>query len=292
MNLNRRRCCCCPEAAPSSGLQTGGASIQLALARLLDRRLVPLDDLVAISCTTQWGGTVAVDQNLQPLMNAIVWLDARGAPYIDRLAAGTLSIQGYDLWKLFTWLRLTGGVPTHSGKDSLAHILYLKHAVPDVYQAAAKFLEPKDYLNARLTGRCAATHDSITLHWVTDNRRIDHIDYDLRLLKLAQIDREQLPDLCRAIDILGPIKPEVADESGAAPADFPSSAALPIFFQQRSDREPCAITKRICIWGLRRGWIVMCPSNNLTCCTTWPRCRRPCPAAIYWAPSRNVPGTA
>jgi xylulokinase len=189
-------------------------SIQLALARLLDRRLVPLDDLVAISCTTQWGGTVAVDQNLQPLMNAIVWLDARGAPYIDRLAAGTFSIQGYDLWKLFTWLRLTGGVPTHSGKDSLAHILYLKHAVPDVYRAAAKFLEPKDYLNARLTGRCAATHDSITLHWVTDNRRIDRVDYDPRLLKLAQLDRAQLPDLCRAIDILGPIKPEVAAELG------------------------------------------------------------------------------
>ena len=211
------------EATPTLLLPKGGAEqrpadwwqgIKIALARLLDRRLIPLDDLAAISCTTQWAGTVAVDQNLQPLMNAIVWMDARGAPYVDRMAAGAIAIQGYDLWKLFTWIRLTGGVPTHSGKDSIAHILYLKHEVPDVYQAAYKFLEPKDYLNARLTGRCAATHDSITLHWVTDNRRIDHIDYDPRLLKLAQIDREKLPDLCRAIDILGPIKPEVADELG------------------------------------------------------------------------------
>ncbi len=172
-------------AAPNSARPIGGSAIKIALARLLDRRLIPLDDLAAISCTTQWAGTVAVDQNLQPLRNAIVWMDARGAPYIDRMVGGVIAIQGYDLAKLFTWIRLTGGVPTHSGKDPIAHILYLKHEVPDVYQAAYKFLEPKDYLNARLTGRCAATYDSITLHWVTDNRRIDHIDYDPRLLKLA-----------------------------------------------------------------------------------------------------------
>jgi xylulokinase len=90
-----------------------------------------------------------------------------------------------------------------------AHLV-LKHAAPDVYHAAYKFLEPKDYLNARLTGRCAATPDSITLHWVTDNRRIDHIDYDRRLL--PALDREKLPDLCRAIDILGPIRAEIADD--------------------------------------------------------------------------------
>jgi xylulokinase len=226
------------EATPTLLLPGGGAEqrpadwwqgIQLALARLLDRHLVPFDDLIAISCTTQWGGTVAVDKKLQPLMNAIVWMDARGAPYVDRLTAGTISIQGYDLWKLFTWLRLTGGVPTHSGKDSLAHILYLRHEIPEVYRGADKFLEPKDYLNACLTGRCAATHDSITLHWVTDNRRIDRIGYDSRLLKLAQIDREKLPDLCRAIDILGPIKPEVADELGL-PHDVPVIAGTPDVF--------------------------------------------------------------
>jgi xylulokinase len=204
-------------------------AIKAALARLLDRRLIPLDDLAAISCTTQWSGTVAIDRNVQPIGNAIVWMDARGAPYVDQIAAGLITLQGYDVWKLFTWIRLTGGVPTRSGKDSIAHILYLKHAAPDVYHAAYKFLEPKDYLNARLTGRCTATPDSIALHWVTDNRRIDHIDYDSRLLKLAQIEREKLPDLCRAIDLLGPIKPEVADELGL-PHDLPVIGGTPDVF--------------------------------------------------------------
>jgi xylulokinase len=226
------------EATPTLLLPNGGAEqrpadwwqgIKTALARLLDRRLIPLDGLAAISCTTQWAGTVAIDRNLQPLMNAIVWLDARGAPYIDRMVAGVPAIQGYDLAKLFTWLRLAGGAPTHSGKDAIAHILYLKHEIPDVYRAAYKFLEPKDYLNAGLTGRCAATYDSITLHWVTDIRRIDRIDYDPRLLRLAQLDREQLPDLCRAIDLLGPIKPEIADELGL-PHHLPVIGGTPDVF--------------------------------------------------------------
>jgi len=226
------------EATPTLLLPNGGAEqrpddwwqgIKIALARLLDRRLIPLDDLAAISCTAQWSGTVTIDQDLQPLGNAIVWMDARGAPYIDRMVGGPIALQGYDVWKLFTWIRLTGGVPTHSGKDSIAHILYLKHEVPDVYQAAYKFLEPKDYLNARLTGRCAATYDSITLHWVTDNRHIDRVDYDPRLLKLAQIDREKLPNLCRAIDVPSPIRPEVADELGL-PHHLPVIAGTPDTF--------------------------------------------------------------
>ena len=226
------------EATPTLLLPQGGAeqrpadwwnAIKIALARLLDRHLIALDDLAAISCTAQWSGTVAINRDGQPLGNAIVWMDARGAPYIDRMVAGSIALQGYDLAKLFTWLRLTGGAPTHSGKDPIAHILYLKHEVPDVYRAADKFLEPKDYLNARLTGRCAASYDSITLHWVTDNRRIDHVDYDPRLLKLARIDREKLPDLCRAIDRLGPIKPEIADELGL-PHEVPVIAGTPDVF--------------------------------------------------------------
>ena len=67
------------------------------------------------------------------------------------------------------------------------------------------FLEPKDWLNARLTGRPAASFDSIALHWVTDNRRPDRIRYDPALLRLAGIERSRLPELLAATDILGPL---------------------------------------------------------------------------------------
>src|SRR3989304_7323786 len=53
-------------------------AIATAAKRLLGRGLVPAERIVAISCTTQWMGTVAVDRDGQPLMNAIIWMDARG----------------------------------------------------------------------------------------------------------------------------------------------------------------------------------------------------------------------
>ena len=47
----------------------------------------------------------------------------------------------------------------------------------------------------RLTGRFAASYDSINLHWLTDTRNLARVAYDDRLLALSKIDRQKLPDL-------------------------------------------------------------------------------------------------
>ncbi|MFQ5676336.1 MAG: FGGY-family carbohydrate kinase [bacterium] len=185
-----------------------------ATRQLLKRGLVSKQDIAAISCTTQWSGTVAVDRRGQPLMNAISWMDSRGAPEVQRICKGIVNIEGYGLLKLKRWLRLTGGVPGLSGKDPVGHILFIKNKLPNVYEQTYKFLEPKDYINLRLTGQFAASYDSIILHWVTDNRDISRIAYDRRLLKMASLEREKLPDLKQATDILGPLKLEIAEELG------------------------------------------------------------------------------
>jgi xylulokinase len=178
-------------------------AICTAARRLLARNLAPPDQVVALCCTSQWSGTVAVDQDGAPLTDAIIWLDTRGASCVERICGGPLSMQGYALDKLFTWIRLTGGIPALAGKDSIAHILYLKHEHPEIYQQTYKFMEPKDYLNLRLTGVYAASYDSITLHWVTDNRDLSHVDYSPTLLRWATIEREKLPDLQAALEYPG-----------------------------------------------------------------------------------------
>ena len=182
--------------------------------KVLAKQLVPVDDIVAICCSTQWSGTVAVDKGGRPLMNAIIWLDSRGSRYVRRIAGGLVKIEGYGILKLQRWLRLTGGIPSHSGKDPIAHILLLKNEYPDIYNQTYKFLEPKDYINLKLTGKIAASYDSIALHWLTDNRDLTRVDYNDQLLRMSTVERERFPDLKRAIDILGPIKKEVAAELG------------------------------------------------------------------------------
>ena len=185
-----------------------------AARKVIGQNLVPVESIVALSCTSQWSCTVAVGRDGRPLMNAINWMDTRGEPYVRRITGGLLKIQGYGIDKLMAWVRLTGGIPTHSGKDSIAHILYLKHERPEIYGETHKFLEPKDYLNLRLTGKYAASYDSIILHWLTDNRDIANVYYHDRLLALAGVDRDKFPDLKHAGDVLGPLTPEAAAELG------------------------------------------------------------------------------
>ncbi|HEV2376110.1 MAG TPA: FGGY-family carbohydrate kinase [Streptosporangiaceae bacterium] len=200
--------------------------ITRASSRLSARGVVPASSVVAVSATAQWSGTVAVGEDGKPLRNAINWMDSRGAPYARDIVSGPVRVQGYGVDKLARWVRKTAGIPANSGKDPIAHILWLKHNEPETYRQAQLFLEPKDWLNLRLTGRAAATYDSIALHWVTDNRRPDRIAYDPGLLRLAGVNRAQLPDLVAATDVLGPLSPESARELGV-PSGIPVVAGTP-----------------------------------------------------------------
>jgi len=182
--------------------------------KVLGRNHIPPEDIVAVSVTTQWSGTVAVNQEGKHLMNAIIWMDSRGAESIKDILQGPIKIQGYPPLKMLTWLKLTGGAPSLSGKDPLCHILWIKKNKPDLYRNTYKFLDPKDYINLRFTGKYAATYDSILLHWVTDNRDLSNVVYSDKLLKMAGIERSKLPDLIQATDILGSVKKEIAAELG------------------------------------------------------------------------------
>jgi xylulokinase len=211
------------EEVPLILLPNGGAeqkpddwwkAIMSTTKRLLARSAINTDNIVAVAASTQWAGTVAVDREGSPLMNAVIWLDMRGAKYVAKLAGGPIKIEGYDPVKLFKWIRMTGGAPALTGKDPIGHILLIRNEYPEVYRKTHKFLEPKDYINFRLTGKYAASYESITLHWSTDNRDINNIAYNNKLLKMASLERGMLPDLKQSIDVLGPLRKEISGELG------------------------------------------------------------------------------
>jgi xylulokinase len=173
--------------------------------------------VVGVACSSQWAGTVPVDERGRPLMRAIIWMDSRGAAQVQRITRGFPAVQGYALGKLATWIRRSGGAPGHAGKDTVAHILYVRDRLPDVYRRAAKFLEPRDWVNLQLTGRLASSPDAATLLWATDIRDVDAVRYDDRLLAIAGLDRGKLPDLVPTATVLGSLRPEAAAALGLPP---------------------------------------------------------------------------
>jgi xylulokinase len=205
--------------SPGGGAEQDPDAWWQAIVSATRRTLAAAPDapVTAVCVTTQWSGTVAVGADGNAIGNAIIWMDTRGAPYVEKLIGGRIAIQGYDPRKAKKWVQLTGGAPSGAGKDPIAHILWLRSERPDVYRDTKVFLEPKDYINYRLTGEVAATYDSITLHWVTDNRNPSAVTYDDELLGYAGLERRVLPDLHPATATVGGLTDNSAADLGLPP---------------------------------------------------------------------------
>jgi xylulokinase len=193
------------------------AAIATASRRALARGRIDPRSVVGIGFTAQWSGTVAVDAAGAPVRPAISWLDSRGATAIRRQLRGVPSVLGYDLRALVRLIRLTGGAPGMSGKDPVAHILWMRDAEPERYAATFKFLEPVDWLGQRLTGRFAASWDSVTLYWATDNRGVARgrpVVWDRRLCRRLGLDMAKLPELVPTGSVLGQLSDDAARDLG------------------------------------------------------------------------------
>jgi xylulokinase len=180
--------------------------------RLLGRRIVPVESIVAVCAATHGFGTLAVDRDGHPLHRALIWLDARGAEYARDLVGGIAA--GYAPLKMWRWVRLTGGAPSLSGKDAVGHLLFLRHEQPEVYRSAHLFLDVLGYFDFRLTGRMTSTIDNAATTWLADNRDLRRIRYDPGLMAAAGVSPERLPPIVGCTEVLGPLAPAAAEELG------------------------------------------------------------------------------
>jgi xylulokinase len=208
---------------PTERLAGGGAVQDAAgwwsAVRDLGREVlaaIPAERVVAVSCTGQWASTVPVDASGEPVGPCITWLDTRGARHSREVVGGP--VMGYSPPALLLWIRRTAGVPSPHGGDPVSHLLLLERDHPEVAAAARWYLEPVDYLTMRFTGRAVATHASMSGAWLTDNRRLDRMEYDPALVRRARIDASKLPPLVATGSVVGTVQPAVAHELGIAPA--------------------------------------------------------------------------
>ena len=65
-----------------------------AAGRLIKREQAAASNVIAVCCSTQGEGTVAVDKEGNAIGNAILWMDMRGASHLRKQIGGLINIDG------------------------------------------------------------------------------------------------------------------------------------------------------------------------------------------------------
>lgn len=195
-----------PNAAEQDSEEVWKAVVSAA-GQVVHEARRPIDSILGISCTSQYFSIIPIDEVGHPVGNMIPWMDGRGAPH-------TLALYAAHPKLATRWIEVSGMPPLPSGNDSLSHMLFLKNERPEIYERAAKLVEPSDYITARLTGTIASNACTAFAQLLTDNRKLAEVAYHDDLIDMSGIDREKLPDLVPIGTCLGTLRQEIADEIG------------------------------------------------------------------------------
>ncbi len=76
--------------------------------QVIENGKVSVNDIVGVCNSSQWSGTVALDKDGNHLMNSIIWMDTRGAPYMKKFHKSLIQVSGYSLLKILKSVKITG----------------------------------------------------------------------------------------------------------------------------------------------------------------------------------------
>lgn len=166
--------------------------------RLLKR--VNPDNIEAISFSGQMMACLPVSRDGDALDNAIIWMDQRSTEEADYIRG---VINEFDFYSI-TGNRLS---PTYP----VAKILWLKKNRPTLYSRTHLFLQPKDYIVARLTGTFQTDYSDASLTGMLDIRRRS---WASQILSEIGIDVDKLPTIKPSTEVVGDVDSNIAHSLG------------------------------------------------------------------------------
>ena len=158
------------------------------------------EDIDGISISSQGITLVPVNKNVEPLYNAISWLDMRAHEQVNKIDTDF----GADFIFKHTGKSLLGAY-------TLPKLIWVKENLPEIYESAHKFLMPLDYLTAKFTGRFVTDYSMATGTLMYDIKNQCWSDI---ILDKYGISKELLPEVLSAGTAVGYVVPEVANELG------------------------------------------------------------------------------
>jgi xylulokinase len=154
----------------------------------------------AVSFSGQMMGCLCVDQKGNPLRNSIIYCDSRGVQEAETLLK---TIEPEDFYQIVGH-RI-------SAVYSLEKLLWVKHNQPEIYKNTYKMLNAKDYIVYKLTGEFVTDQSDAS---GTNAYDLEKGDWSDRILEMAEIERNKLPEIHPSIDVVGTITKEAEKETG------------------------------------------------------------------------------
>lgn len=158
------------------------------------------EKVAGISFGGQMHGLVTLDENDNVLRPAILWNDGRTTEETNYLN----EVIGKEKLSKYTANIAFAGF-------TAPKILWMQKNEPDLWAKVKKIMLPKDYLAYRLSGTFCTDYSDASGMLLLD---VEHKKWSEEMLEICHVKREQLPDLYESFDVVGTLKPELAEELG------------------------------------------------------------------------------
>ena len=178
--------------------------------------------VAGISFGGQMHGLVALDKDDNVIRPAILWNDGRTGEETDYLN----QVIGKDKLSLYTANIAFAGF-------TAPKILWMKKHEPENFAKISKIMLPKDYLAYKLSGSfCSDVSDASGMLLMDVKNRC----WSKEMIEICGITEEQLPKLYESYEVVGTLKPEIAQELGLS-ADVKVIAGAGTTRQRRLEPE-------------------------------------------------------
>lgn len=168
------------------------------LLKNVDKKLV-----AGMAFSGQMMGCVPVDREGNALRPAIIWADQRSQA---QEAAIRAQIDEQEFYKIVGH--------KISASYSAEKMMWIRDNEPDVYGRTYKMLQPKDYIVQRLTGQFVTDYSDAS---GTNCLDLNALQWSEKILHIAGIDEEKLPEVKASTYVAGEITESVAQVCGLAP---------------------------------------------------------------------------
>ena len=156
--------------------------------------------IAGISFGGQMHGLVVLDEHDEVIRPAILWNDGRTTKETDYLN----EVIGKDKLSKYTANIAFAGF-------TAPKILWMKEQEPENFAKINKIMLPKDYLAYVLSGVHCTDYSDASGMLLLD---VEHKCWSKEMLEICDVKEEQLPTLYESYEVVGTIKPEIAEELG------------------------------------------------------------------------------